>query len=405
TYPRRRTSAADAPAEAFTNQPIRPEPHPELAAAVETYAQQQLPDYMTPSTYVVLDHLPLSVNGKVNRAELPPVADPAGAPPEPGDRTDTVRAGEETDVEVTATERELAAIWSDLLRSEVDPAARPDFFALGGHSLLATRLVSRVSAQLGVDISLRTVFEHSRLTALAQELDARRALAEVSEDVTEEPAEEPAEEGASGESGDRFPVSGFQERIWLDERLRGTGSFYNVPLAWRVRGGLDPAALRTALGRVVARHEALRTRFVEREPDGRPQQVVDGPWVPEVVHRRAAGATDEARLADARAALDALAQQPFDIASGRLLRVMLVDLAEDGRDQLLMCCLHHLVWDIGSEPVFLRDLERAYEECAGQAGQAAPYEEHPATPHQQRMAFVEHFERGTVYEDAPVYHN
>ncbi|MGO4760334.1 hypothetical protein AB4212_68850, partial [Streptomyces sp. 2MCAF27] len=129
TYPRRRTSAADAPAEAFTNQPIRPEPHPELAAAVETYAQQQLPDYMTPSTYVVLDHLPLSVNGKVNRAELPPVADPAGAPPEPGDRTDTVRAGEETDVEVTATERELAAIWSDLLRSEVDPAARPDFFA------------------------------------------------------------------------------------------------------------------------------------------------------------------------------------------------------------------------------------------------------------------------------------
>ncbi|MDW6058489.1 condensation domain-containing protein [Streptomyces sp. FXJ1.4098] len=155
----------------------------------------------------------------------------------------------------------------------------------------------------------------------------------------------------------------------------------------------------------MARHEALRTSFVEREPDGRPQQVIGEPWVPEVVHRAAEGATDEARLADARAALDALAQQPFDIASGRLLRVMLVDLAEDGRDQLLMCCLHHLVWDIGSEPVFLRDLERAYDECAGEAGQAAPYEEHPATPHQQRMAFVEHFERGTVYEDAPVYHN
>ncbi|MEU5027735.1 amino acid adenylation domain-containing protein [Streptomyces milbemycinicus] len=411
TYPRRRTSAADAPAEAFTNQPIRPEPHPELAAAIEAYAQQQLPDYMTPSAYVVLDHLPLSVNGKVNRAELPPVADPAGAPSEPGDRTDTGRAGEETDAETTATERELAAIWSDLLRSEVDPAARPDFFALGGHSLLATRLVSRVSAQLGVDITLRTVFEHSRLTALAQELDARRAPAEVSKDVLEEASEEASEEAPeeapeeAEEPGDRFPVSGFQERIWLDERLRGTGSFYNVPLAWRVRGGLDPAVLRTAFGRVVARHEALRTRFVEREPDGRPQQVVDEPWVPEVVHRLAEGTTDEARLADARAALDALAQQPFDIATGRLLRVMLVDLEEDGRDQLLMCCLHHLVWDIGSEPVFLRDLERAYDACAGQAVQAAPYEEHPATPHQQRMAFVEHFERGTVYEDAPVYHN
>ncbi|MES4904123.1 MULTISPECIES: amino acid adenylation domain-containing protein [unclassified Streptomyces] len=418
-YPRRRTSPADAPAEAFTNQPIRQRPHPELAAAVEVYARQELPDYMTPSSYVVLDHLPLSVNGKVNRAELPPVADPAGALDEAGDDTDTARAGG-ADVEVTATERELAAIWADLLRAEVDPAARPDFFALGGHSLLATRLVSRVSARLGVDISLRTVFENPSLTALAQELDARRAPAEVPEEVPAEmsaemsaEASEEAPGGALGgalgegseEPGDRFPVSGFQERIWLDERLRGTGSFYNVPLAWRVRGGLDPAALRAALGQVVARHEALRTRFVEREPDGRPQQVVGEPWVPEVVHRVAEGATDEARLTDARAALDALAQRPFDIASGRLLRVMLVDLAEDGRDQLLMCCLHHLVWDIGSEPVFLRDLERAYAECAGQAVPAAPYEEHPATPHQQRMAFVEHFERGTVYEDAPVYHN
>ncbi|MDW6058490.1 phosphopantetheine-binding protein [Streptomyces sp. FXJ1.4098] len=96
------------------------------------------------------------------------MADPAGATPEVGGETDTARAGEATAVEVTDTERELAAIWSDLLRSEVDPAARPDFFALGGHSLLATRLVSRVAAQLGVDISLRTVFEHSRLTALAR---------------------------------------------------------------------------------------------------------------------------------------------------------------------------------------------------------------------------------------------
>ncbi|MDX3229011.1 non-ribosomal peptide synthetase [Streptomyces sp. ME19-01-6] len=394
-YPRRRTLAADAPAEAFTNQPIRPEPHPELAAAIEAYAQHQLPDYMTPSAYVVLDHLPLSVNGKVNRAELPPVADPAGAPPEPADETD---AG--VTATATPTERELAAIWSDLLRTEVDPAEGPDFFALGGHSLLATRLVSRVSARLGVDISLRTVFEKPRLTSLAQELDARRAPAEVSEEVPGDVSGE-----ASDTPGDRFPASGFQERIWLDERLRGTGSFYNVPLAWRVRGGLDPTALRGALGQVVARHEALRTRFVEREPDGRPQQVVKEPWVPEVVHRVAEGATGESRLADARAALDALAQEPFDIASGRLLRVMLVDLEEDGRDQLLMCALHHLVWDIGSEPVFLRDLERAYAECVGQAVQAAPYQEYPATPHQQRMAFVEHFERGTVYEDAPVYHN
>ncbi|MFK4186957.1 amino acid adenylation domain-containing protein [Streptomyces sparsogenes] len=402
-YPRRRTPAASAPAEAFTNRPIRPERHPRLAAAVEAYARRQLPDYMTPSAYVVLDQLPLSVNGKVNRAELPPAPDPAQDPapvaaaPEPG--------AEVSGAEVTATERKLAAIWADLLRTEVDPAAHPDFFALGGHSLLATRLVSRVAARLGVEISLRTVFENPRLTSLARELDERRAPAPPAAEATQDTGEADTGEADTGETDGSFPVSGFQERIWLDERLRGTGSFYNVPLAWRVRGGLDRAALSTALGRVVARHEALRTRFVERERDGRPRQVVGDPWTPEVAHHVAEGATAEHRMADARAALEALAQQPFDIASGRLLRVMLVDLEEDGRDQLLMCCLHHLVWDIGSEPVFLRDLERAYAECAPHAEQAAPYQEYPATPHQQRMAFVEHFERGTVYQDAPVYHN
>ncbi|MFF6785143.1 amino acid adenylation domain-containing protein [Streptomyces sp. NPDC012510] len=383
-YPVRQAGGASA--QTYTNQPIREERRPELAAAVEAYARQQLPDYMVPSVYVVLDQLPLTVNGKVNRSALPPVEHPEYLSPD-GDET---VVGQATDADVTETERELAEIWSDLLRVPVEPATRPDFFALGGHSLLATRLASRIATRLGVEISLRTVFENPRLDSLALLLDQRRAPA---------PAEQ---EPADPDGG--FALSGFQERVWLDERLRGTGAFYNVPLAWRVQGGIDPATLRDALARVVARHEVLRTRFVERDHDGSPYQIVGDPWVPDVVHRVAAGTTDESRMADARASLHAFAQRPFDISSGQPLRVMLVDLEEDGRDQLLMCCLHHLVWDIGSEPVFLRDLEQAYQESV-RRGARSGHEERDATPHQQRMAFVERFERGTVYEDAPVYHN
>ena len=353
---------------------------------MEAYARQHLPDYMVPSVYVVLDQLPLTANGKVNRGALPPVEQPEHVSPD----GDQARAGHATDTEVTETERELAGIWSELLGIPVEPAARPDFFALGGHSLLATRLASRIATRLGVEISLRTVFENPRLDALAQLLDERRAPVQAEE--------EPAEPDGG------FALSGFQERVWLDERLRGTGAFYNVPLAWRVQGGIDPAGLRDALAQVVARHEVLRTRFVERDHDGSPYQIVGDPWIPDVAHRVAAGRTHESRMADARASLHAFAQRPFDIASGQPLRVMLVDLDEGGRDQLLMCCLHHLGWDIGSEPVFLRDLEQAYQDCV-RRGANPGYEELPATPHQQRMAFVERFERGTVYQDAPVYHN
>ncbi|TGB18652.1 non-ribosomal peptide synthetase, partial [Streptomyces palmae] len=388
TYPRRPATGPDPTAQAFTNRPADREHQRELVPAVEAFARRQLPDYMLPAAYAVLDQLPLSVNGKVNRAELPPLEHPT-APDRPSiapaDQPQTT-----PDTATTATERELAAIWSDLLRVPVDAAARPDFFALGGHSLLATRLVSRIGSRLGAEISLRTVFEHPDLGSLARAVDRHRTP------DAEEEQEPPASE--------TLPVSGFQERIWLDERLRGFGSHYNTPLTWRIPGGgIDPGALSTALGRVVERHEVLRTRFVE-SPSGRPHQLVGEAWTPEVVHRTAEGATEESRLDHATAALREFARLPFDPDSGRLLRAMLVDLGAPDHDQLLLCCLHHLVWDIGSEPVFLRDLAAAYQEAAGPAAPAA-YREWPATPHQQRMAFVEHFERGTVYPDAPVYHN
>ncbi|MFH8371513.1 amino acid adenylation domain-containing protein [Streptomyces sp. NPDC018031] len=490
TYPARRSGAAGgppddprpAPAEAFTNTPLRTEHHSALTAAVESHARRHLPDYMRPSAYLVLDRMPLSVNGKVDRRALPPApepaTEPAGAPagepagerrdgtrPGPGPGTDGGGGADHSGAEAGATERELAAIWSDLLRVPVTPGTAPDFFTLGGHSLLATRLVSRIAARLGVELSLRTVFENPRLDRLAELVERRSAPAPDAADgirppggepdpsgpaVTTGPAtaprpaaDRPAAGGPTGEApaaeqpaatpagrpaeapatDDDLPASGFQERIWLDERLRGTDALYNVPLAWRVRGGIDADALRTALGRVVARHEVLRTRFTERERDGRLRQTVDRPWTPEVVRYTAPGTTGEERAEHARDWLREFARRPFDPASGRLLHAALVDLAADGGDQLLAICLHHLVWDIGSEPAFLRDLDRAYRDClpgpAAAPRAAAPerpappaghpadtrYEERPATPHQQRMAFVERFERGTVYPDAPVYHN
>ena len=193
-----------------------------------------------------------------------------------------------------------------------------------------------------------------------------------------------------------LPATSFQERIWLAERLEPDLALYNVPMAWSVRGGaLDPARLRRALAALVERHEILRARFVQR--GGRLRQEVGGPWQPEVEWHDLPGPPGE-REERLQAWLAEAARRRFDPASGRLLRAALLG---PGGEQVLFLCVHHLVWDEPSTAVLLRELERCYAAAAGGGAGAG----RPATPHQERMAFVDRFERGVVYPTAPTYHN
>ncbi|MDT0448084.1 non-ribosomal peptide synthetase [Streptomyces hesseae] len=314
---------------------------------------------------------------------------------------DTV-ASEQVSSADSATTAVLIELWQDVLG--IDGITPEDsFFELGGHSLLAAELADAITRRLGLDVSVRAVFEHPRLGELAVRLDALRAPEPVEEAVAEEPPS--------------FPASGFQERIWLAERLEAGSAAYNVPLAWRIPGGLEHGALARALALLVSRHEILRTSFVEH--DGRLRQVVDEPWSPEPEFLDLRGRDDSEEILRER--LNRLAHHAFDPASGRLLTAALVQLGED--DQVLFVCLHHLVWDGGSAGVFLRELADCYAAAetgpATEAGLPAEAMEaaeaagavpaagalHPASAHQGRMGFIDHFERGVVYDESPVYHN
>ncbi len=213
-------------------------------AALKALLRERLPEYMVPSAIVVLDRLPLSPNGKTDRAALPApwgiVEEDAGyvAPRTP-------------------LEEVLCGICADVLRAG-RVGIHDSFFELGGHSLLATRVVSRVRAVLGAELPLRALFEAPTVAELA---------ARVSLDAgTQSPPLKRAPRGAP------LPLSFAQQRLWFLDRLEPGRASYNMPFALRVRGPLDVDALESALAELVRRHEPLRTVF--REVDGEPAQVI-----------------------------------------------------------------------------------------------------------------------------------
>ena len=290
------------------------------ASALRARLGTSLPDYMVPSAVVVLDALPLTPNGKLDRRALP-------AP----DLTPTAvwRAPR------TPQEEVLCALFAEVLGVErigIDD----NFFELGGHSLLATRLISRIRATLDVEIAIRALFEAPTVEALAKRLHegeaARPALV-----AQPRPAE--------------IPLSFAQRRLWFLHRLEGPSATYNIPMAVRLAGPLDRAALEAALGDVVARHESLRTVFAETL--GVPRQMILDAFAARP--RLAVEAVSEAKLA---AALSAAGQRGFDLASEPPLRAHLFVLGE--REHVLLVLLHHIAGDGWSMAPLWRDLAGAY---------------------------------------------
>ncbi|NKS71921.1 amino acid adenylation domain-containing protein [Rhodococcus hoagii] len=302
---------------------------PERGASVEPQDLRDalaefLPGYMVPTRIVVLDRLPVTAGGKLDRRALPvpefvPTREFRGA-------SDPV-------------EERIAAEFADLLgltRVSVDDS----FFDLGGNSLLATRLVARVNAALGAALGIRELFENPTAAALAVRAESSAGSGAPALGTIERP--------------ERIPLSPAQQRMWFLNRFDPTSAAENIPMALRLAGDLDVAALHAAITATIDRHEALRTVYPD-SADGPHQVILTAAQVlPELVP------TDVA-ADDVLPTVLALAGSGFDVTAAVPLRVALLRLGE--RDHVLVLVVHHISADGFSLAPLARDVMVAYAAC------------------------------------------
>ncbi|MDV6277719.1 amino acid adenylation domain-containing protein [Rhodococcus erythropolis] len=293
------------------------------ASEVLESARAVLPAYMVPSKVLVLDELPLNASGKLDRKALPsPVFEAA-----------------EFRAPVTAVQEIVASVFGDVLGVE-RVGLDDDFFALGGNSLIATRLAARLGQALDAQIPVRVLFENSTvegLAAVAQKTAGSGARMEL------EARERP----------ERLPLSLAQQRMWLINQMDPGSAAYNIPLALRLTGNLDVAALRQSLHDVLVRHESLRTRYPSD---------IEGPVQKIVAIDELLSPLETIQVDDEAAAFNRVVElvtTGFDVAQEVPVRTGLLELGP--ADFIFVLVAHHIAADGESMAPLARDMMVAYE--------------------------------------------
>ena len=308
------------------------EPGPSLRE-LRRFLTKKLPSTMVPAAFVILQTLPLTPSGKVNRQALPlpgtlrpALEDPYVAPCCP-------------------VEQQVAALWCHLLGLE-QVGIHDSFFELGGHSLLAMQLLSRVRDTIRVQISLLSFFEAPTVAGMvaaianADRTDQGRSVSSIMPIPRE---------GAS-------PASIAQEHFWhFDQMLPGLPLF-NIPHLVRLQGALNVELLQQSFHEVITRHEALRTTFADVH--GQLVQVIAPTVYMPLLMRDLRALPEVEREEEARRVVQEESQRPFDLRQGPLLRGCLLQLSE--QEHLLLVTLHHIISDGWSLELLVYELAALY---------------------------------------------
>ncbi|MGW6622445.1 amino acid adenylation domain-containing protein [Nocardia sp. NPDC055002] len=304
--------------------------------ALDAFLAESLPGYMIPAAIMVLDRIPLTPVGKLDRKALP----------------EPVFAVREFRAPVTPVQQVVADIFAELLTAgapdEIRVGADDDFFELGGNSLLAAQAATRIGAALDTRIPVQVLFEVSTVSGLAERVERHIGTGSGQELVAQQ-------------RPDSIPLSFAQQRMWFLNQFDPASAVNNMPIAVRLSGALDVDALRVAVTDLVARHEVLRTMYPP--VDGVGTQLVLPLSDPRAVPALAADEAGEDAIA---ALVTETVSAGFDVTVAPPLRLRLLRLS--ATEHVLVCVMHHIAGDGVSMGPLTRDLMTAYvQRSAGNA--------------------------------------
>ncbi|OKH38899.1 non-ribosomal peptide synthetase [Calothrix sp. HK-06] len=303
-----------------------------FSSQVRDYLKQQLPDYMIPAAFVVLQSFPLTPNGKIDYHALP---------------TPDFSASQSNYVApITHTQKIIANIWRQVLKVE-NISIHDNFFELGGHSLLATLLISRIRQTFNQEIPLHLLFEYPTIYQLSLAID----ITEQTQNGLLLPPIEPRQQQ------ENLPLSFGQQRLWFFAQLEPNSTAYNMPLKLRLQGILNINALEKSIAEIIQRHEILRTNFIFK--NGEPTQVINKNIDFKLPIIDLQSLPDERREIEAEKIAKKEAEKFFNLAEDFLFRVHLLQL--NAEKYLLLFNIHHIIFDGWSDDILQRELTALYQ--------------------------------------------
>lgn len=292
---------------------------------IRDYLAERLPHYMIPTYYVKVEKMPLTSNGKVDARALP-------EPNRIRERSYEAPCG--------STEEQLVQIWKDILKVQ-DVGVYDNFFELGGHSLKATVLTNRIYKEFNVKVPLKEIFALSTIRSIAKYIEESKS--DIYSSI------QPIKQDSY------YEISSAQRRMFVLNRIEGTGTAYNLPGVVQIYGNLCKERFEEAFKELVRRHESLRTSF--ELVNEKPVQVVHEKAELDLEYEEASENSIQALIKEF--------VRPFDLRIAPLLRVKLVKLTKEDDEQedrhILMYDMHHIISDGVSRKIMVDEFISLYK--------------------------------------------